>query len=113
MVQVPKTVVRGSVGVPASGYALHVTERDELVHLHWGPGIALADAEALAARPLPDDWSSFDSRLDGREEYRSRVAPASSAACPYAPPTDGAAPSGPSWPRDRRRENSASLRDGT
>ncbi|MFE6282086.1 alpha-galactosidase [Streptomyces sp. NPDC057877] len=53
---------------PASGYAVHLTDADELVHLHWGPRIALADAEALAARPLPDDWP-FESRLDGREEY--------------------------------------------
>jgi alpha-galactosidase len=53
---------------PASSYAVHVTDRDELVHLHWGPRIALADAEALARRPLPDDWP-FESRLDGREEY--------------------------------------------
>ncbi|MFB8777632.1 alpha-galactosidase [Streptomyces broussonetiae] len=53
---------------PTSGYAVHLTDGDELVHLHWGPRIALADAEALAARPLPDDWP-FESRLDGREEY--------------------------------------------
>ncbi|MFI8191182.1 alpha-galactosidase [Streptomyces sp. NPDC085946] len=53
---------------PASGYALHLTDRDELVHLHWGPRIALADAEALAVRPLPDYWP-FESPLDGREEY--------------------------------------------
>jgi alpha-galactosidase len=53
---------------PASSYALHLTDAGELLHLHWGPTIALADAEALAARPLPDDWP-FESRLDGREEY--------------------------------------------
>ncbi|MBC7270157.1 MAG: alpha-galactosidase [Streptomyces sp.] len=53
---------------PTSGYAVHLTDGDELVHLHWGPRIALADAEALAARPLPDD-RPFESRLDGREEY--------------------------------------------
>src|SRR4051812_35124188 len=52
----------------ASSYALHLTEDDELVHLHWGPRIALADAEALAVRPLPDYWP-FESPLDGREEY--------------------------------------------
>ncbi|MFF1304894.1 alpha-galactosidase [Streptomyces sp. NPDC058307] len=53
---------------PASSYALHLTAEDELLHLHWGPRIALADAEALAVRPLPDYWP-FESPLDGREEY--------------------------------------------
>lgn len=53
---------------PTSSYAVHLTERDELLHLHWGPRIALADAEELAARPLPAG-SSFESPLDGREEY--------------------------------------------
>ncbi|MGW3136443.1 alpha-galactosidase [Streptomyces sp. NPDC001139] len=53
---------------PASSYAMHLTENDELLHLHWGPRIALADAEALAVRPLPD-YRPFESPLDGREEY--------------------------------------------
>ncbi|WP_033281757.1 alpha-galactosidase [Streptomyces sp. NRRL F-525] len=53
---------------PTSSYAVHLTEDDELLHLHWGPAIALADAEELAARPLPVG-SSFESPLDGREEY--------------------------------------------
>src|SRR5206468_4093697 len=53
---------------PASGYAVHLTEDDELLHLHWGPRIALADAEALAVRPLPA-YRPFESPLDGREEY--------------------------------------------
>ncbi|WP_371674329.1 alpha-galactosidase [Streptomyces sp. NBC_00289] len=53
---------------PASSYAVHLTETDELLHLHWGSRIALADAEALAVRPLPDYWP-FESPLDGREEY--------------------------------------------
>jgi alpha-galactosidase len=53
---------------PTSSYAVHLTEHDELLHLHWGPGIALADAEELAARPLPAA-SSFESQLDGHEEY--------------------------------------------
>ncbi|MGA5900900.1 alpha-galactosidase [Streptomyces venetus] len=53
---------------PASSYAVHVTDRDELLHLHWGPRIGLADAEALAVSPLPDYWP-FESPLDGREEY--------------------------------------------
>ncbi|MEU0943423.1 alpha-galactosidase [Streptomyces canus] len=53
---------------PASSYALHLTAEDELLHLHWGPRIALADAEALAVRPLPEYWP-FESPLDGREEY--------------------------------------------
>ncbi|MFD6294761.1 alpha-galactosidase [Streptomyces sp. NPDC060235] len=52
----------------SSGYALHLTERDELLHLHWGPRITLADAEALAAQPAPP-YRPFDSPLDGREEY--------------------------------------------
>ncbi|MEV0481818.1 alpha-galactosidase [Streptomyces sp. NPDC050508] len=53
---------------PTSSYAVHLTENDELLHLHWGPRIALADAEELAARPLPSG-ASFESPLDGREEY--------------------------------------------
>ncbi|WP_432018401.1 alpha-galactosidase [Streptomyces sp. 1222.5] len=53
---------------PTSSYALHLTAADELLHLHWGPRIALADAEALAANPLPGYWP-FESPLDGREEY--------------------------------------------
>ena len=53
---------------PTSSYAVHLTERDELLHLHWGPRIALADAEALAVRPLPDH-RPFESPLDGHEEY--------------------------------------------
>ncbi|MFS7877189.1 alpha-galactosidase [Streptomyces asiaticus] len=51
-----------------SSYALHLTDRDELLHLHWGPRIAPEDAEALAAEPGPPDWP-FESPLDGREEY--------------------------------------------
>lgn len=51
-----------------SGYALRLTELDELLHLHWGPRITLADAESLAALPGPP-YRPFESRLDGREEY--------------------------------------------
>ncbi|MEU8826940.1 alpha-galactosidase [Streptomyces sp. NPDC048636] len=51
-----------------SSYALHLTDRDELLHLHWGPRIAVEDAEALAAEPDPPE-RPFESRLDGREEY--------------------------------------------
>ncbi|GAA1260134.1 alpha-galactosidase [Streptomyces javensis] len=51
-----------------SSYALHLTDRDELLHLHWGPRIATVDAEAIAAEPGPPDWP-FESPLDGREEY--------------------------------------------
>ncbi|MEW2258091.1 alpha-galactosidase [Streptomyces sp. NPDC047869] len=53
---------------PTSSYALHLTEAHELLHLHWGPRIALADAEALALSPLPV-YRPFESPLDGREEY--------------------------------------------
>ncbi|GAA2769082.1 hypothetical protein L0M19_13330 [Streptomyces indiaensis] len=53
---------------PAGSYAVHVTDRDELLHLRWGPRIDLADAEALALRPLPD-YRPFESTLDGREEH--------------------------------------------
>ncbi|KUN61662.1 alpha-galactosidase [Streptomyces canus] len=53
---------------PASSYALHLTAEDELLHLHWGPRITLADAEALAVSPLPD-YRPFEAPLDGREEY--------------------------------------------
>ncbi|MFE7129870.1 alpha-galactosidase [Streptomyces sp. NPDC057638] len=53
---------------PTSGYALHLTDGDELLHLHWGPRITPADAEALAARGLPPA-RPFESALDGQEEY--------------------------------------------
>ncbi|MFJ2901103.1 alpha-galactosidase [Streptomyces sp. NPDC087212] len=53
---------------PTVGYAVHLTEDDELIHLHWGARITLADAEALAARPDPA-YRPFESQLDGREEY--------------------------------------------
>ncbi|MER6461332.1 alpha-galactosidase [Streptomyces sp. NPDC001228] len=53
---------------PGSSYALHLTEDDELLHLHWGPRIGLADAEQLSTRALPGYWP-FESPLDGREEY--------------------------------------------
>ncbi|SEO85111.1 alpha-galactosidase [Actinacidiphila rubida] len=53
---------------PGSAYALQVTDRDELLHLHWGAPIALPDAEALAAEPPPAE-RPFESALDGREEY--------------------------------------------
>ncbi|MBT2393359.1 alpha-galactosidase [Streptomyces sp. ISL-1] len=53
---------------PMSSYALHLSDADELLHLHWGPRISGADAEALAGRVLPPYWP-FESRLDGHEEY--------------------------------------------
>ncbi|MGW3171300.1 alpha-galactosidase [Streptomyces sp. NPDC001153] len=53
---------------PTSSYALRLTDAQELLHLHWGPRIALPDAEALAEDPLPGYWP-FESPLDGREEY--------------------------------------------
>ncbi|MGW0756604.1 alpha-galactosidase [Streptomyces sp. NPDC002814] len=53
---------------PTSGYAIHLTDDHELLHLHWGPRITLADAEALAVRPLPD-YRPFEAPLDGHEEY--------------------------------------------
>jgi alpha-galactosidase len=56
---------------PGSSYALHLTDRDELLHLHWGRRIALSDAEALAAEPLPAP-RPLESALDGREEYPAR-----------------------------------------
>ncbi|MFJ2136397.1 alpha-galactosidase [Streptomyces sp. NPDC087845] len=52
----------------SSSYALRLTERDELVHLHWGPRISLAAAEALAAAP-EQPARGFESPLDGHEEY--------------------------------------------
>ncbi|MEU5113529.1 alpha-galactosidase [Streptomyces longwoodensis] len=67
----PETVAAGRTWLlsgPTSSYAFHVTEDDVLVHLHWGPRIAPADAEALAAAPPPPYWP-FESPLDGREEY--------------------------------------------
>ncbi len=53
---------------PTSSYALHLTDADELLHLHWGPRISGEDAGALAAQGLPPYWP-FESRLDGHEEY--------------------------------------------
>ncbi|POX49612.1 alpha-galactosidase, partial [Streptomyces sp. Ru72] len=53
---------------PTSSYALRLAEDDTLLHLHWGPRIALADAEALAALPAPP-YRPFEAPLDGREEY--------------------------------------------
>ncbi|MDJ0346025.1 alpha-galactosidase [Streptomyces sp. H10-C2] len=53
---------------PGSSYAMRLTDRDELLHLHWGARIRLDDAEALAAEPLPDE-RPFESALDGHEEY--------------------------------------------
>ncbi|WNZ07268.1 alpha-galactosidase [Streptomyces sp. 11x1] len=53
---------------PGSSYALRLTENDELLHLHWGPRISLADAEELAARQrLP--YRPFEAPVDGHEEY--------------------------------------------
>ncbi|MEU7041137.1 alpha-galactosidase [Streptomyces varsoviensis] len=51
-----------------SGYALRLTEDDELLHLHWGPRITVEDAQALAAEKIPAA-RGFESPLDGREEY--------------------------------------------
>ncbi|MEE1837879.1 alpha-galactosidase [Streptomyces sp. SP17KL33] len=53
---------------PRSSYALRLTENDELLHLHWGPRIALADAEELAARQQLPYWP-FEAPVDGHEEY--------------------------------------------
>ncbi|GGT00161.1 alpha-galactosidase [Streptomyces griseoviridis] len=52
---------------PTSSYALRLDDEDHLLHLHWGPRITLADLAELAGLPLPQ-WS-FESRLDGHEEY--------------------------------------------
>jgi len=49
-------------------YALRLTERHELLHLHWGPRISPATAQALAEAPAPPG-RGFESPLDGREEY--------------------------------------------
>ncbi|MEE1741541.1 alpha-galactosidase [Streptomyces sp. BE147] len=57
-------VLSGATG----SYALHLTDRDELLHLHWGPRLTMAAAEALAAEPFPP-CPGFDSPLDGHEEY--------------------------------------------
>ncbi|MEW2567426.1 alpha-galactosidase [Streptomyces sp. NPDC047070] len=53
---------------PTSSYGLRLGDEDELLHLHWGPRIALADVEALAAGPGPEYWA-FEATLDGHEEY--------------------------------------------
>ncbi|MEU6534867.1 alpha-galactosidase [Streptomyces sp. NPDC047000] len=53
---------------PSSGYAVHLTDDDVLLHLHWGPRISLAAAESLVPGLLPP-YRPFESGLDGREEY--------------------------------------------
>ncbi|MFF7259304.1 alpha-galactosidase [Streptomyces sp. NPDC008159] len=53
---------------PRSSYALRLTENDELLHLHWGPRITLADAQELAARQELPYWP-FEAPVDGHEEY--------------------------------------------
>jgi alpha-galactosidase len=52
----------------SSSYALTLTPEGDLVHLHWGPRVALADAVELAAEPMPDQHPC-EGRLDGFEEY--------------------------------------------
>lgn len=82
---------------PTSSYALRLAEDDTLLHLHWGPRIALADAEALAALPAPP-YRPFEAPLDGREEYPVEGGPRFvRPPCPCAP-RSGAAPSGRSSP---------------
>ncbi|MFF7448856.1 MULTISPECIES: alpha-galactosidase [unclassified Streptomyces] len=68
MLEISETGRTWLLSGPASSYAVHLTEDDVLLHLHWGPSITLADAEELAARPLPGE-RGFESPLDGREEY--------------------------------------------
>ncbi|TLS47965.1 alpha-galactosidase [Streptomyces montanus] len=68
MIEISETGRTWLLSGPTSSYALRVTDEDELTHLHWGPRIVLADAEALAARPGPQYWP-FESPLDGYEEY--------------------------------------------
>ncbi|MFK4599770.1 alpha-galactosidase [Streptomyces pristinaespiralis] len=53
---------------PTSSYALHLTDADEVVHLHWGARIPAAAAQALAAAD-PPPYRPFEAPLDGREEY--------------------------------------------
>ncbi|MDX2527239.1 alpha-galactosidase [Streptomyces europaeiscabiei] len=53
---------------PRSSYALRLTDNDELLHLHWGPRIGLADAEELAAGQELPYWP-FEAPVDGHEEY--------------------------------------------
>lgn len=53
---------------PTSSYALHLTDADEVVHLHWGARIPAVAAQALAAAD-PPPYRPFEAPLDGREEY--------------------------------------------
>lgn len=78
---------------PAGGYALHLTERDELLHLHWGARIALSDAEALAADPLPGERPG-ESALDGHGEYPLDTDPRAVRPALSVRPGD---PRGPEW----------------
>ncbi|MFF4271920.1 alpha-galactosidase [Streptomyces sp. NPDC001536] len=68
MLEISETGRTWLLSGPASSYAVHLTGDDVLLHLHWGARIELADAEELAARPLPAE-RGFESPLDGREEY--------------------------------------------
>lgn len=68
MLEISETGRTWILSGPTAGYAVHLTEDDVLRHLHWGPRITLADAEELAARPLPAE-RGFESPLDGQEEY--------------------------------------------
>ncbi|MFE1786481.1 alpha-galactosidase, partial [Streptomyces sp. NPDC059506] len=61
---------------PSSSYALRLTDRDELLHLYWGPPITLDDAERLAAEPLPGDWPGGVRRRRGAGFARARGGPA-------------------------------------
>ncbi|ANW17217.1 alpha-galactosidase [Streptomyces clavuligerus] len=104
-----ETVGQGRTWVlsgPSGSYALHLTDRDELLHLHWGPRITGADAEELAVGALPPYWP-FESPLDGHEEYPVEggprfVRPALSVRTPEARGTEwrftGASVSGPGGP---------------
>ena len=70
---------------PTSSYALLVTDRDELLHLHWGPRIGLGRRRG-ARRPARCRTTGASSpRSTGTRSTRSRAAPASSAPpCPCA-----------------------------
>ncbi|MER5771261.1 alpha-galactosidase [Streptomyces sp. NPDC001985] len=66
-----ESVGRGRVWVlsgASSSYAFRLSDDDALLHLHWGPRITGADAEALAAE-APPPHRPFESPLDGHEEY--------------------------------------------
>ncbi|MGA4838512.1 glycoside hydrolase family 36 N-terminal domain-containing protein [Streptomyces sp. G45] len=92
---------------PTSSYALHVTGRHELLHLHWGPRLALTDAEALAAEQTPPGRLFEPPTPGAREEYPVEGGPR----CAYpALSVRGGGPRGTAWRFDGADADGDALR---